>query len=108
MKVMANKMLWSGISCLVVVNLFLGVGSVAQADTFTSFDFPDAVLTTGLGINAVGDIVGRYVDASNASHGYRRSGKVYTSIDFPLATFTVSSAINSQGDIVGFYTLPTG
>src|SRR5712692_5301621 len=92
-----------------IINDLNNLGRVnSLAANFTSLDFPDAILTTALGINPRGDIVGRYVDADGVAHGYLLSGDDFTSIDFPGATFTVANDINPRGDIVGFYTFADG
>ena len=41
-----------------------------QSFVFTDVDFPGAKATRVFGINAGGDMVGQYVDASNVSHGF--------------------------------------
>jgi uncharacterized membrane protein len=76
--------------------------------TFTSIDFPDAISTNVLDINAAGEIVGYYVSAADGkNHGFLRSKKgEFTTIDFPGAVFTRSAGINPGGDIVGMYSLP--
>ena len=65
------------------------------------------------GINATGQIVGSYRDASGALHGflYNPSGifNTYTTLDDPLATNgTFASGINDMGQIVGTYFTNTG
>ena len=55
-----------------------------------------------LGINARGQIVGRYVNATGR-HGYIMTEREFTTIDIPGATFTGATAINSEGDVVGRY-----
>src|SRR5262249_53253906 len=62
-----------------------------------------------LGINARGQIVGQYSDASNVSHGFLLSGGQYTTIDDPSAGTgagqgTDAGGINASGRIVGTYT----
>ena len=55
-------------------------------------------------INARGDIVGRFLDASRIPHGYLLSDGIYTTIDFPGAARTTATGINARGNIVGDYT----
>jgi len=50
-------------------------GFLLSEGEFTSIDFPGATLTTSSGINARGDIVGRYVGADGRQHGYLLSGE---------------------------------
>jgi hypothetical protein len=56
-----------------------------------------------LGLNARGDIVGRYV-AGGITHGFLldKDGS-FTTIDVPGASATEALGINPQGDIVGQY-----
>lgn len=65
--------------------------------TFTSIDLPDSTFTTAVGINARGEIVGRYVSAADRkTHGFLRSKNAeFTTIDFPGATVTQAYGINS-------------
>ena len=68
---------------------------------FVKIDVPDATTTTANGINARGDIVGSFVDANGANHGFLLRKGVFSAIDFPSASFTAARAINARGDIVG-------
>jgi probable HAF family extracellular repeat protein len=68
---------------------------------FTKIDFPNAVETTASGINARGDISGRYVDADGVVHGFLLRQGIFTTIDVPGASFTSARAINARGDIAG-------
>jgi uncharacterized membrane protein len=81
--------------------LGLSVGTALAADTFNSFDYPNATSTTAIGINADGAVVGKYLDNAGAQHGFLLREGQFTSIDYPGAVFTVANGINSQGDIVG-------
>jgi hypothetical protein len=70
----------------------------------TSFDFPGAISTECGGINAAGDIVGRYVSPDGKLHNYLLRKGEFTSIDFPGdVDFTDVAWINSRGQIVGTY-----
>jgi probable HAF family extracellular repeat protein len=64
---------------------------------------PGAVATFLLGINNLGQIVGRYMDASQVQHGFLLSHGVYTTVDFPGQTGNELYAINDRGQIVGNY-----
>ena len=80
------------------------VGSAAAADaSFTTFDFPGAIFTDGVGINRSGDIVGHYVDAAGIDHGYLLHRGVFTTVDFPGSDGGHVHGINDAGDIVGQY-----
>jgi hypothetical protein len=88
--------------------------------TFTEFEDPAAGTamlqgTTGLGINAAGDITGIYITAPNAStpnlaHGFIRSATTgaFTPIDAPGAGTaknegTFAFSIDTAGDVAGMY-----
>ena len=60
MKTSVGKLFQSAMLSCALWTLAPAVTPVAHADTFTSFDFPNAVFTSGLGLNSRGDIVGRY------------------------------------------------
>lgn len=90
---------------LSVVAVALVLGSPARADdrafVFRSIDFPGAPLTGAAGINAAGDVVGRYQDSAGKSHGFLLSGGLFTTVDFPGSAQTVARGIGPGGDIVG-------
>jgi probable HAF family extracellular repeat protein len=73
--------------------------------TYTTLDDPLATGGTfAYGINAMGQIVGRYHDA-NGAHGFLYSNGTYTTLDDPLAVNgTLAYGINDSGQIVGYYT----
>jgi len=58
-------------------------------------------------INAAGDIVGIWSDATN-SRGFLLQNGAFTPIAFPLATRTMIFGINDAGEIAGFYDDATG
>jgi uncharacterized membrane protein len=70
---------------------------------FRTIDVPNAVLTTGWGINARGDIVGSYIDGNNRSHGYLLRHGEFTTIDFSATARTEARGIGPKGEIVGVY-----
>src|SRR5262249_4754782 len=76
----------------------------ASAFTFTTIDVPGpgATFTEAQGINARGDIVAPFGDASGG-HGLLLSRGVFTTIDVPNATITEPFGINARGDIVGAF-----
>ena len=75
---------------------------------YTTIDAPGSVQGTfANGINAAGQIVGSYNDASGIPHGFlRTTGPIftaYTPINDPFAIFTVAEGINASGQVVGYY-----
>ena len=78
---------------------------IRNGDTNT-YEYPGAAgFTNAIGMNAVGDIVGRYRDAAAVSHGYLLSGGKFASFECPGATFTGAAGITPDGDIVGRCTI---
>ena len=82
--------------CLILSSLLF-----ATDYRFVKIDFPDAASTIASGINARGDIVGRYEDFNGVFHGFLLRKGIFSSIDFPGASFTSARAINARGDIAG-------
>jgi len=98
-----------------------GVYAAAEAPaqyTFTSFDFPGAIVTQAYGINPGGDIVGTYqlpTDAASVvwpgtkqSHGFLLKNGAFSSFDFPgssgaVTDCTIATSITPGGDIAGYY-----
>jgi uncharacterized membrane protein len=83
---------------------------------FTVLDHPDDTQepeggTVTLDINNRGQIVGAYVDAELATHGFlrdrgrgaRRDESVFTTVDVPGAVATTADDLNNRGQIVGTY-----
>lgn len=90
-----------------------GAVSVRQDDlhpettfSYTTFAVPGAVLTAAQGINARGDIVGFYDDATGRRHGFLLRDGLFTTIDYPGAASTDARGIGPGGEIVGGYRLP--
>jgi uncharacterized membrane protein len=83
--------------CLLLLNAL----SAADDYRFVRIDVPRAAASFPQGINARGDIVGRYDDIEGNTHGFLLHQGVFTTIDFPHASFTVARGINARGDIVG-------
>jgi hypothetical protein len=71
--------------------------------SYTTINYPGSSFTFAGGANAERNIVGIYVDASGAGHGFLFNG-AYTSFDYPGAIFTEATGINPGGVIVGLYT----
>jgi uncharacterized membrane protein len=86
-------------------------GDVGRKDgdfRYIKIDLSGASVTNPNGINARGDVVGAYHDASGVSHGFLLRQGVVSTIDFPNASFTSARGINAQGDIVGRILGPSG
>jgi uncharacterized membrane protein len=63
---------------------------------------PGATKTVAAGINASGQIVGTFADATG-SYGYLLSRGKFTGFDVPGATQTLANGINAAGQIVGSF-----
>lgn len=70
---------------------------------FTSIDYPGAVYTEAVGINAAGEIVGAYIDAGGDVYGFLLSGGNFTSLQHPDGVETDARGIGPGGNIVGVY-----
>src|SRR5216684_6628282 len=90
---------------LLALSFALGATSNLLADgpTFTAIDFPGATSTQPCGINLSGDIIGFYVSADKATHGFLLSRGQYSSIDFPGAAFSEVNGVSPRGDVIGDY-----
>jgi len=77
--------------------------ALAAPFSFSTIDVPGARGTTAYRINATGQIVGYYFDASNVQHGFLDTGGSFSPINFPGATSTTAFGINDAGQIVGDY-----
>ena len=90
--------------------LFLAVSPLLFAADyrFVKIDFPNSTQTLANGINARGDIVGRYSDAEGVFHGFLLRKGVFSTIDFPGASLTAAFALNARGDIAGRFTDANG
>lgn len=89
-----------------VLAIGLTAGADAPAFVFTSIDIPDATATGAFGINARGEVVGFYRDASNRQHGFVLGRDGFRSIDFPGAALTDARGISPNGEVVGAYRNP--
>lgn len=87
--------------CSLLLLITLPALAVAQAGTYTQVDFPGQSATHCQGINAMGDVVGYYLDLDGNEHGFLLQSGTYTAIDYPLANSTVLNGINDRGQIVG-------
>src|SRR5439155_8765386 len=79
--------------------LLLRPVTAALAQTLTVFDPPTGVSTTGLSINAGGDVTGNFFDTHTRTlRGYvRDAGGNFTVFDAPV----FESSINARGDVTG-------
>jgi uncharacterized membrane protein len=68
-----------------------------------TIDYPGAVATQAWAINAAGDILGSWQDASNNWHAYFLRGGVFIGFDCQGAVSTLPYALNSKGEAVGAY-----
>jgi uncharacterized membrane protein len=67
----------------------------------TSIEYPGAFHTNATGINARGDIVGRYRNSTTGGfHGYLLSDGEFTPIDYPGAFSTRPYGITSDGGVI--------
>lgn len=109
----STKTLWSmcrisGFLAVSALLLMLVAPAWAVEREYTTIPTPAGTRSaTAFGINARGDIVGSFVDASLVTHGFLlgKNGE-FTAIDFPGARATQAFGINPRGDIVGSYSLP--
>jgi probable HAF family extracellular repeat protein len=78
--------------------------------TFTQVDFPVALATVAFNANDRGQIVGAFIDAVGAAHGFLMDKGVFAQIDvdLPEASSTNAIGINDRGQIVGGFADPMG
>jgi hypothetical protein len=99
---MHRTLLAAVLSLSIVLSTF--VAAQAAEYTFITFDPPDATHTLAFGINAVGQVVGRYGSATLGNPGFLKDGMTFTTIVVPGATFfTEPRGINTAGQIVGVF-----
>jgi hypothetical protein len=75
-------------------------GFLLQGGTFSTIDFPGAVLTDPEYVNDRGVIVGYYNDGQ-FNHGYRQSQGQFSTIDYPGFPNAEAAGIGDDGEIVG-------
>src|SRR3954469_18788558 len=80
--------------------LFLPETGLAKKADFTIIDVPNAIDTSAAAINAHGDIVGAFVNATGR-HGFLLRNGAFTTIDYPGASSTSATGINIDGTITG-------
>src|SRR6266568_5172853 len=98
----ALKEFSAGLAGMALACFGLADRAESSTPTFTTIDYPGAVATLAVDINANGQIVGRFVDTSGL-HGWLLSAGNFTPIDLPGASATRPRGINLHGDIVGHY-----
>ena len=69
-----------------------------------SIDPTSSTSTIAYGVNAGGQVVGSYTNASGM-HGFLLSGGIFSDIDYPGAAASFVNGINDAGQIVGRYLL---
>ncbi|WP_284619208.1 PEP-CTERM sorting domain-containing protein [Aquabacterium humicola] len=94
-------------AALLLAGAAFTVGPTATAAPvykYTTIDVPGAVQTHVQGIDDSGAVVGAYLDAGGAWHGFRTSGGgggVVSTIDYPGAAYTDAFGIGSSGAVAG-------
>lgn len=71
-------------------------------------DVPGSIETQALGVNNLGVVVGEYIDAHGAFHGFRWKHGRLTTIDGPGSLGGAVFDINDRGDMVGAYFTKSG
>jgi uncharacterized membrane protein len=99
----ALKRFGGGLAGLTLACFALANRAQASAPAFTTLDYPGAVATLAVDINASGQVVGRFVDPTGTYRGFLLSAGTFTAIDLPGASATRPRGINLNGDIVGHY-----
>lgn len=86
------------------IGVAFATSSTARAQTYTSVDYPAAILTELVGgPNPQGTSVGIWEDTSSFFHGITYHNGVFTSVNVPNSLFTEPTWISPQGVIVGLY-----
>ncbi len=67
---------------LIVLSFVLSATAEPPAP-FTTIDFPGALSSRAFGINAPGEIVGLYRDATDKEHGFLLNRGSFSTIEFP-------------------------
>ncbi len=79
-------------------------GQVYANGVFTTMCAPGGAFGFATGINNLGQIVGFFLDASGAQHGFLDTNGTFQTIDVPDAISTTPAGINDLGEIVGTFT----
>ena len=93
---------------LLAGTLGMAVSAKAGALSFMTLDNPDAPVFAGygtriFGINASGEMVGSYLNASFYTSSFTYSNGVYGGLSYPSAVETDVASINNAGQISGSY-----
>jgi hypothetical protein len=86
----------------------LAEGLVYSGGKITVINYPKSNGTELSGINDQGEIVGLYLDSTNASHGFSLTGKKFASIDVKGHTNTVAWGVDNAGQITVYATNSAG
>jgi probable HAF family extracellular repeat protein len=95
-----KQLRWAA-TTVITLTLLLAFTVRLKAQTFMPISYPGAITTEAHGINAFGQIVGSWMDASGNTHGFLFNAGTFTSFDYPGSSQTTPYAINNAGDIVG-------
>jgi hypothetical protein len=78
-------------------------GKKTVVETYKAVNYPHGTQQYAVGVNDSGQIVGVYLDSSDAFHGYELNGAKFTTLNVPFvgATGTIPSGINNAGEVVG-------
>ena len=88
----------------IAVLALVGLRLTAQAPapySFATISYPGSSSTTASGIDIAGRVVGSYVDAGGATHGFLLNNGDYINLDYPGAMWTAAFGLNNGGQIVG-------
>jgi len=86
----------------------LDIAFVYSAGKFTPVSFPKSNGTQATGINDKGEVVGLYLDSTNATHGFSKIGTKYTDISVKGETNSVAWGVNNAGQITVYATNSAG
>src|SRR5713226_3039824 len=93
-----------GLVAIASATIVVASRSAAQpiSYTFTIIDVPGASSTEAHGVNGLGQVVGRFTDATG-EHGFLKDGDTFTTIDVPFGDLgtTRANGINATGKVVG-------
>jgi hypothetical protein len=67
-------------------------------------NFPGSAATQVIGINALGQTCGFYVDTKNVTHGFLDDLGVFKTVDFPKTPFNQLLGRNRLAQAAGYYT----
>ncbi len=85
------------------LSVYPNSGFTFKNGRFSELNYPGAVETNAIAINASGQIVGFYTDASSNEHAFLDVAGTFTNIDYPGFGNGAAYDIDDAGDVVGFY-----